>query len=181
MEIQNDKLFRELQIYFDMGQNIAIVEPVKLEKKEIIKQFKEKILSEQETVYIDFSQIDNICDLAKNILGQCESIVLTYKLVKINITKVDCTDDYYVLDKALNMLQEVSEQISKDIVFILKNYTNVLKIKDGKRMQEHMRSVLQHQENILCVFIGENKELLNEIFMNPSAPFFRFVKMIDID
>jgi hypothetical protein len=178
MCIQAKKQLRELQIYAEIGQNIAIVEPVGPEKKEILRQFEEETFLVQLT--IDFDKIDNICDLTKKILEQCESIVSIDEPVNADIVKADCTDDYYGLDKALNMLQGISEQIGKSVFFILKNYTHVLKIKDGERIQEHMRSVLQHQENVLCIFTGKEKALLNEIFMNPVAPFFRFVKIIDM-
>lgn len=181
MCIQAKKQLRELQIYAEIGQNIAIVEPVDPEKKEILRQFEKEILLVQPTIYIDFNKIDNICDLTKNILEQCERIVLNYDLVNIDIAKVDCADDYYGLDKALNMLQEISEQIGKSVFFMLKNYTHVLKIKDGERIQEHMRSILQHQQNVLCIFAGKEKQSLNKIFMNPAAPFFRFAKIIDMN
>ena len=180
MRLQNEKQLREFQIYVEMEQNIAIAEPSDPEKKEILKQFEEEILLVQPTIYIDFDKIDNICDLTKKILEQCESIVLKYDSVKIDIVKVDCTDNYYGLDKALNILQEISEQIGKNVFFILKNYTHILEIKDAERIQEHMRSVLQHQENVLCIFTGREKQLLNKIFMSPTAPFFRFVKIMDM-
>jgi len=180
MCIQAKKQLRELQIYAEIGQNIAIVEPVDPEKKEILKQFEKEILLVQPTIYIDFNKIDNICDLTKRILEQCEAIVSVDNPVNLDISKVDCADDYYGLDKALNMLQKISEQLGKSIFFMLKNYTCVLKIKDGQRIQEHMRSVLQHQKDVLCIFTGTDKEKINEIFLNPAAAFFRFAKIIDM-
>jgi len=120
MGLQNDRQLRELQIYVEIGQNIVIIEPVDPEKKEILRQFEKEILLVQPTIYIDFNKIDNICDLTKNILEQCERIVLNYDLVNIDIAKVDCADDYYGLDKALKMLQEISELIDKNIFLFLK-------------------------------------------------------------
>jgi len=180
MRIQNKKQLRELQIYVEIGQSIAIIEPSDPERKEALQQFEDEILLHQPTVYIDFSRIDNICDLVKKISDQCEKIVLKYDSAKTDIFKADCTDDYYGLDKALNMLQEISEQIGKSVFFMLKNYTHVLDIKDGARMQEHMRSVLQHQQDVICIFTGKDKAQLNEIFLNSAAPFFRFATIVDM-
>ncbi|SFV56001.1 hypothetical protein MNB_SV-3-157 [hydrothermal vent metagenome] len=179
MNIREEKLFHKLQIYFEMGQSIAIVNPMDLRKKEIVNFFEKEVIEEWDTVYVDFNEVEKPCDLARIIAEQCVEIISKYKDVKINIAEIDYEDDYHCLDRTLNLSEKIAKQINKHVVFIAKNYTNVLSLDEGKRMQEHMRAIFQHQYNVKTIFTGESKEALNKIFMNSSAPFFRFAEIID--
>ena len=179
MNTREEKLFHKLQIYFQMGQSIAIVNPMDPRKKEIIKLFEDEVLSARDTIYVDFNEVKISCDLAKIIVEQCVKIVSKYNDIEINISDIDYKDDYRCLDRTLNLSEEIAKQINKHVVFIAKNYTHVLNLDEGKRIQEHMRAIFQHQYNVKTIFTGESKEALNKIFMNSSAPFFRFVEIID--
>jgi len=179
VKTREEKLFHKLQIYLETGQSIAIVNPIELRKKEIVKLFEKEVLKEWDTVYVDFNKVEKSCDLARIITRQCVKIISKYKDIEINIDGIDYEDDYRCLDRTLNLSEEIAKQINKHVVFIAKNYTNVLRLNEGKRIQEHMRSIFQHQYNVKTIFTGESKEALNTIFMNPSAPFFRFAQIID--
>ena len=179
MNIREEKLFHKLQIYFEMGQSIAIVNPVDSRKKEIIKFFENEVLSEWDTIYVDFNEVKKPCDLAKMIVEQSMGIVAKYNDIEIDIENIDYKDDYRCLDRTLNLSEEIAKQINKHVVFIAKNYTHVLSLDEGKRIQEHMRAIFQHQYSVKTIFTGESKEALNKIFMKSSAPFFRFAEIID--
>ena len=179
MNMREEKLFHKLQIYFEMGQSIAIVNPMDPRKKEIVKLFEEEVLSEWDAIYVDFSEVKKPCDLAKIIEEQSTRIVSKYNDIEIDIANIDYEDDYHCLDRTLNLSEEIAKQMNKHVVFIAQNYTHVLNLSDGERMQEHMRSIFQHQYNVKTIFTGESKESLNKIFMNSSAPFFRFAEIID--
>ena len=166
---------KKLQTYIETGQSIAVVEPSDHETKQEMERFIGKTALEYPTVYVDFNTIEDSCDLAKTIFGQCKKIIR-----ERDIAEPDCVNSYHALDSALNLLEEAAEQSDENVCFVLRNYTNVLKIDDGRRIQEHMRAVLQHQHNVCCVFTGTNKALVNEIFMKPDAPFFRFARIADL-
>jgi len=179
MNTREEKLFHKLQIYFQMGQSIAIVNPMDPRKKEIIKLFEDEVLSEWDTIYVDFNEVKKPCDLAKMIVEQSMGIISKYNDIEIDIENIDYKDDYRCLDRTLNLSEEIAKQMNKHVLFIAKNYTHVLSLDAGKRIQEHMRSIFQHQYNVKNIFTGESKEAFNKIFMNSSAPFFRFAEIID--
>jgi len=178
VNIREEKLFHKLQIYFEIGQSIAIVNPTDLRKKEIVRLFEKEILEEWDTVYVDFNKVGKPCDLARIIAKQCVEIVSKYKDVELNIENIDYEDDYHCLNRTLNLSDEIAKQINKHVIFIAKNYTHVLSLDEGERIQEHMRAIFQHQYNVKTIFTRESKEALNKIFMNSSAPFFRFAEII---
>ena len=179
MNIRDEKLFKKLQIYFEMGQSIAIINPIDAHTKRIVQFFEKEILKSSDVIYVDFNAIKEPCDLAKIILKQCKKIMSKYPYISIDTSTINYSSDYQCLDRTLNLSQEIAEQINKDITFISKNYTNVLILEEGKRIQKHMRSIFQRQHNVYCIFTGDNQDSLNKIFMDSSAPFLRFAEIID--
>jgi len=178
MCVENKQLYRKLSIYLDMGQSIAIVDAADEEHKEIITSFQNDVVNSQETVYIDFKTVSSPCSLAKKIVNQCLNIISGNRKMGISEDTDMDYDDYYYLEKVLLLLQRASEEISKNIVFICDNFTEILGLEKGKQMQEYMRSVFQHQD-ICFIFRCSSRLELNKIFMDPSAPFFRFASIID--
>ena len=170
---------RKLQFFIKEGQNTAITEPSDPKRQGALWHSLEEMLSAHPCVYVDFNDVNTICDLTEKIIEECRKMFSVYG-IDMNITEADCSDDYHGLNKALKILQETAERLGADVFFVLRNYTYVLKIDEGERIQAHMRSVLQHQDNVVCIFTGRDKQQLNKIFMNPAAPFFRFVRIVGL-
>ena len=168
-----------MQFLIEEGQSIAIVEPSDPKRQNALWHSLEEMLSAHPYIYVDFDDVNTICDLTEKITEACKKTVSLYN-IDMDIAEADCSDDYYGLDKALKMPQEIAERLGRNVCFVLRNYTHILMISDSKQIQAHMRSVLQHQDNVVCVFTGGDRQQLNRIFMTPDAPFFRFVMIVDI-
>jgi len=58
MNIRDEKLFKKLQIYFEMGQSIAIINPIDAHTKRIVQFFEKEILKSSDAIYVDFNAIN---------------------------------------------------------------------------------------------------------------------------
>ena len=177
-----DKLLQRINIYIEMGQSIAIVDPVDPKDHEALHTIEKALLASHDSIYIDFKKIHSICNLAKEIIQQCRKLVDGYEDMDIEITDPDYSDGYHCLNDALKKPQEIGAQLGEEkrILFYCRDFTQLLSLDVGKQIQEQMRSIMQHQSNVILVSRGGDKKENNALFLNPRAPFFRYVGMIEV-
>ncbi len=177
-----DKLSQRINIYIEMGQSIAIVDPIDPKDNEALHTIEKELLASHDSIYIDFKKIHSICSLAKEITQQCRKLVARYKDADMEIADPDYSDDYRCLNDALKNPQEISTRLGEErnILFYCRDFTRLLSLDAGKQMQEQMRSIMQHQSNVIFVSKGGDKGENNALFLNPRAPFFRYAEIIEI-
>jgi len=177
-----EKLSQRIELYIEMGQSIAIVDPLDPKDNEVLHTIEKTLLASYDSIYIDFKKISSTCTLSKEIIQQCRKLVARYEGLDIEIEDSDYSDDYYCLNDALKKPQEISTRLGKEksILFYCRDFTHLLSLDAGKQIQEHMRAVMQYQQNIILVSRGGDKKENNALFLNPNAPFFRYVGIIEV-
>ncbi|MDD3591279.1 MAG: hypothetical protein PHO65_01400 [Sulfurovum sp.] len=168
-----EKKWKKLDIYInDFGQGIAINAEGTQEQIRFIHDFREYLGSRQQVAYIDFAKITDAKRLAIEFIEQYEllsGMTLDYDMSE---------EDYRLLDLAIKYFSE--EMDAERVVIWLDNFTEILKMKESEWLFGMLRGYFQHQQNITHVFTSDNKDALNQIFLDYKNPFFRFAVKIDL-
>ncbi|NOR74559.1 MAG: AAA family ATPase, partial [Draconibacterium sp.] len=64
------------------------------------------------------------------------------------------------------------EQQEKQVVFAIDEFQQILDYPE-KNMEAWLRTIIQQLRNVVFIFSGSQPHLMNEMFANPSKPFFR--------
>jgi len=64
------------------------------------------------------------------------------------------------------------EKQEKQVVFAIDEFQQILEYPE-KNMEARLRTLIQQLKNIVFIFSGSQPHLMNEMFANPSKPFFR--------
>jgi len=64
------------------------------------------------------------------------------------------------------------EQQDKQVIFAIDEFQQILEYPE-KNMEAWLRTKIQHLRNVVFIFSGSQPHLMNEMFANPSKPFFR--------
>ncbi len=75
----------------------------------------------------------------------------------------------------------VKQVKNKKAIIIIDEFQDINKIRDMHNIQEIIRSIIQHHQNISYVFLGSKKHILSDMFQKKSEPFYNSAKMILID
>lgn len=175
------KLSQELDILIhEFRQSVVIVDSKERDNLVFIEQYRDELISEKKTLYIDFKTIHNVYDIAEKLSQQYSSIfektLSEGDQETINLYKA--AEEYDFLNYILDILKELSEKSTEPIIFWLENFTEVLKLEDSLRLCNLMRGHYQHQENVTYIFTSNNIENVNAIFNDYSKPFFRSTRII---
>jgi len=90
------------------------------------------------------------------------SIGLEWKTVKENELEL------------LNLPEKIAQARKIKIVVCIDEFQNLAKIKDYESLEQKMRSVWQHQQNVTYCLYGSKRHMMMDIFNSSSKPFYRF-------
>lgn len=178
-----EKKWRELDTLIrEFGQDTVIVKVHKSkEGQQFIEAYREHLSKSNKVLYIDFSKVNNMRDIAKMILSQVHLLLedCIDKELNDSLRFWEQEDDHRFLDAVLKAPQMIIEnsQLSR-IVFWSENYTEVLKFEESDAICAMMRSVFQMQQDVTFVFASDKIDLVNAIFMDRNKPFFRFARIV---
>ena len=74
----------------------------------------------------------------------------------------------------LNLPERIAQTKKIKIVVCIDEFQNLAKIKDFESLEQKMRSVWQHQQNVTYCLYGSKRHMMVDIFNSPSKPFYRF-------
>jgi AAA+ ATPase superfamily predicted ATPase len=74
----------------------------------------------------------------------------------------------------LNLPEKIAQAKKIHIVICIDEFQNLAKLKDFELLEQKMRSVWQHQQNVTYCLYGSKRHMMMEIFNSPSKPFYRF-------
>jgi len=83
----------------------------------------------------------------------------------------------------IESLFEFLEQQNKRVIFAIDEFQQILNYPE-KNMEAWLRTIIQQLKNAVFIFSGSQPHLMNDIFANPSKPFFRsslFLQLGKID
>ena len=74
----------------------------------------------------------------------------------------------------LNLPEKIAQAKKIRIVVCIDEFQNLAKIKDYESLEQKMRSVWQHQQNVTYCLYGSKRHMMMDIFNSSSKPFYRF-------
>ena len=76
-----------------------------------------------------------------------------------------------ILEDVLQLVNEVSTE-KKRVVLIFDEFQEIKEIEKG--LDKKLRSILQLQNNVNCIFLGSQESMMEEIFNDKKSPFYHF-------
>jgi hypothetical protein len=181
-----EKKWRELDILIrEFGQSTVIVKVHKSkEEQQFIEAFREHLSKSHKVLYINFTIVSSMRDIAKMIFAQVRVLFedCIDKELGDSLRFWEQEDDYRFLDTVLKVPQIIIEnsQLSR-IVFWSENYTEVLKLEESDEICAMMRSIFQMQQDVVHIFTSDSMEQTKKIFMDYHKPFFHFARILKLD
>lgn len=83
-------------------------------------------------------------------------------------------------EEILNFAEKVAKRRNIRLVVAFDEFQNITTFKKPDVFQGQLRSVLQHHKHVSYCFFGSKKHMMQDIFQNKSAPFYRFGEMISL-
>lgn len=76
-----------------------------------------------------------------------------------------------ILEDVLQLVNEVSTE-KKRVILIFDEFQEIKEIEKG--LDKKLRSILQLQNNVNCIFLGSQESMMEEIFNDKKSPFYHF-------
>jgi AAA+ ATPase superfamily predicted ATPase len=74
----------------------------------------------------------------------------------------------------LNLPERIAQSKNIKIVVCIDEFQNLAKLKNYEALEQKMRSVWQHQQNVTYCLYGSKRHMMVDIFNSASKPFYRF-------
>lgn len=74
----------------------------------------------------------------------------------------------------LNLPEKIAQAKRLKLVVCIDEFQNLAKLKDYESLEQKMRSVWQHQQNVTYCLYGSKRHMMMDIFNSSSKPFYRF-------
>jgi len=74
----------------------------------------------------------------------------------------------------LNLPEKIAQAKKIKLVICIDEFQNLAKLKDYDSLEQKMRSVWQHQQNVTYCLYGSKRHMMIDIFNSSSKPFYRF-------
>lgn len=166
MPFDTEQGYKKLDTYIiDFRQSIVLIKDEKNNDK-FYSDYRNALSKKEKIIYVDLRNINSAKKLAEQLLEQYKYTINE----KLEIALPE--DGYRALDSILELFIK-AEEIDKNIVIWMENFTDLLAFKEDW-IFELLRGVFQHHDNIVHVFTSDNKNDINTIFYNSDNPFFRF-------
>lgn len=182
------------------GINTMLISPRRLGKSSLVKAAMAELKEENSSVKVCFIDAFTIKseeefyqtfarEVVKAVGSKWESWVSTAKKFltafspKISIG-ADPTTDFSVglewrtakeneLD-LLNLPEKIAQAKKIKLIVCIDEFQNLAKLKDYDSLEQKMRSVWQHQQNVTYCLYGSKRHMMMDIFNSSSKPFYRF-------
>ncbi len=164
-------LIRKIGIYLDMGQGIVLTRDSQKDVDRIIDAAVEGKMDAHKIIKIDMLKMTTLQDISDSIVYQINTFLNEHDKVE---EFYDKKDDYGYLCHALELPEKISKTINTKMIFIINELEYAANFDTDFKILEIMRSIFQHQHNVIYVFTGTSKTLIRNVFHDRHAPFFRF-------
>lgn len=203
--IGRESIIREIIEYLKSGQSVAIIAPRRYGKTsvilEVLRQFDAQ---EYFTVYIDLFTTPTIRSLAQRITGDTlknrkldlvfrritDSISGLFKNIEFKETVEDFDfilkfaereiDELLLLENSIEFVDSYGIKNKRATVCAFDEFGDLAKL-DGDDIIKMFRAKIQHHKNTAYLFSGSYEAVMNQLFIEPNSPFFRFVRVINLN
>lgn len=83
-------------------------------------------------------------------------------------------------ENQIEVLFAFLEKQEKRVIFAIDEFQQILDYPE-KKMEAWLRTIIQQLQNIVFIFSGSQPHLMNEMFANPSKPFFRSTVFLQLE
>ena len=83
-------------------------------------------------------------------------------------------------ERQIEVLFAFLEKQEKKVIFAIDEFQQILNYPE-KNMEAWLRTLIQQLRNIIFIFSGSQPHLMNEMFANPSKPFFRSTVFMQLE
>jgi len=84
-------------------------------------------------------------------------------------------------DEILELPETIAKQKKLKFIICLDEFQNISQYSGFEEFEKKLRSVWQRQKNVTYCIYGSRRHMMNDIFNNPSKPFYRFGDLINLD
>jgi AAA+ ATPase superfamily predicted ATPase len=77
-------------------------------------------------------------------------------------------------DEILNMPETIARQKGIKIIACIDEFQNIANFYDFESFEKKLRAIWQRQQDVTYCIYGSLRHMMNDIFNNPSKPFYRF-------
>jgi len=206
--IDRKQYILKFNTYMNNNQHIMIKAPRRYGKTSLIVHLFR--INKYDKIYIDVKRATSLQSLSQQIINEVykyagvnniiskakESISVLFKQLraslKIDISIAELTIE--ILEKnekklinevelflyAINLVEDIAKKQNINIKFAFDEFQDILLIADNKILDK-LRSVIQHHQNVIYIFLGSIESIMNKIFSNKSSAFFHFARVIELD
>jgi len=84
-------------------------------------------------------------------------------------------------DEILELPETIAKQKKLKFIICLDEFQNISHYSGFEEFEKKLRSVWQRQKSVTYCIYGSRRHMMNDIFNNPSKPFYRFGDLINVD
>jgi len=170
MPIEVENKITAIDINIINKQSVVVIEDDIVDNR-LLNNYRMNLRKKEKVIYINFKYIHIPHDLANALLEQ-------YRAIIDNDVQLELSQESYDAVADVLHLFSLQNNIGKNIVVWLDNFTDILSLKENDWLFGLLRGEFQHHQNIVYVFTSNSKSRVNEIFMNHDNPFFKFARIV---
>ena len=84
-------------------------------------------------------------------------------------------------DEILGLPETIAKQKKLKFIICLDEFQNISQYSGFEEFEKKLRSIWQRQKSVTYCIYGSRRHMMNDIFNNPSKPFYRFGDLINLD
>lgn len=200
-----EKEVQRITQYLRSGQSVVLIAPRRYGKTSVVLEVLGRLREEDGlTAYVDFFASPTQRILAENIISsvlenrklaeafhkfkssikellrsvELKQVIADFEFI-LDFAQKD-TDSYQLLLDSLDFIQAFSSKYAKSIYVGFDEFGDLKKM-NGDEIVKAFRSKIQLQDRCAYIFSGSYESVMNTLFVHPSAPFYRFAQLIDLD
>lgn len=193
-------IFKE---FLENNQHVMIKAPRRFGKTSLVKHVFE-YEGKYNYIYVDLRRATNLISLSNQIIEKAyqfagienffnqfkKSITGLLKAIqKVKLDDIgeitlnhlesnDLNDVEYFLH-AMDIVELIAQNKNINIKFVFDEFQDILRIAD-KFILEQLRSVIQHHQNVMYIFLGSIETIMTKIFEDKKSSFFHFARVLPL-
>ncbi len=201
--IGRDNLIAQIIQWLEYGESVVVIAPRRFGKTSLVLEILERMKQNHFTTYIDFFSTPNQHSLAEQItekvLSNKKLDIAFYnfrqnigELIK-NIEFKQVVEEFeFILNfsdrtnqklsqlaHSLDFIDSFSKKNKKKMICGFDEFGDLNKL-NGHSIVKLFRSKIQMQKNVSYLFTGSYESVMNQLFFESNAPFYRFARIVQL-
>lgn len=136
----------------------------------------------EKTVIPAYDTTDKVVNFFKSAFSgvRPELTIGTDGSIKVSISREPQTLDEKELSEVLDTPEKLAKAKGKRLVVVFDEFQEIMEL-DGVRLEKLMRASFQHHKSVTYVFMGSKRHIIEQMFENLNAPFYKFAKPFPLE